>query len=326
MSTESIPAVVLGAGGYVGAETIRLIALHPNFRLESAVSSSSAGKRIDEVFPHLAGSVGDAVFVESAAGGDAAAVFCAVPHGEARMALESWLSREGVHVVDMSADHRLGVSREFHYGLPDLDSAATANHVSHPGCFATAATLACAPLVEAGLVAGALFLSGVTGSTGSGAQAKAGTHHPTRNGAVWAYEPLRHRHTPEIRSMLSSLAGRDVDVAFVPHSGPFSRGIHMTVLAKAGTGVDASKVLNAFQSRYGASPFIRVGDAMPSVREVAGTNRCHIGVATDGGSIAVTAVIDNLVKGAAGGAMQWMNRLFGLGETAGLMTPGTGWA
>jgi N-acetyl-gamma-glutamyl-phosphate reductase len=327
---DRIPTIVIGASGYVGGETIRLLAGHPVFQLEAATSRSAAGNRIATAFPHLAGFVGEDSFEDPGKLENLldrhpnAAVFCALPHGESAPVLRPIASRyPEVRIVDMSADFRFTDGDDgFFCGIPELEVGNHGRLIAHPGCFATCITLALAPLAKKRLCEGLYFVSGVTGSTGSGATPKATTHHPVRNGAMFAYQPLRHRHTPEVEMMLDRLGG-PAKLSFVPHSGPFSRGIHVTA---QGVLSREAPLMEVYREIYADCPFIGVLEAPPSVRDVAGTNRCHIGVSSNGKEFAVTAVIDNLVKGAAGGAMQWMNRLFGLPEITGLNQPGLGWA
>lgn len=333
-----IPAYVLGGGGYVGAEFVRLLIGHPNFEIAAVASNTQSGERVDAAFPHLSGLVGelrftplDEVVLQAGLAGQAA-VFCALPHGEARCVLEPLSTKPDIHIVDTSTDFREATARKkgalnspFDFGLPDLTPSTSHQHVAHPGCFATGVSLACAPLVQLGLVQNPRITAfAVTGSTGSGRQPKPGTHHPDRHGGLWAYEPLKHRHTPEIEYLAG--AGKRLDLSFVPHSGPFARGIHSTIVADLQPGSDPEAILKLISEFYKDSPFIRLSNKLPSVKDVEGSNRCHLGVAIEGDKIVVTSVIDNLVKGAAGGAIQWMNRLFDLPQEAGLMTPAWGWA
>jgi N-acetyl-gamma-glutamyl-phosphate reductase common form len=181
------------------------------------------------------------------------------------------------------------------------------------------------PLIRSGLTEAEVFVSGVTGSTGSGRSPQAGTHHPERNSNLYAYKPLAHRHAPEMAGLTTAASGRDTTVRFVPHSGSFSRGIHVTVQAKALADVSEQQLRDVFIRAYENSPFVEIVEATPRLKNVVASNMCHIGVATDGDSIVVMSVIDNLVKGAAGGAVQWMNRLWDLPETAGLMAAAPGW-
>jgi N-acetyl-gamma-glutamyl-phosphate reductase len=185
--------------------------------------------------------------------------------------------------------------------------------------------LAIVPLLRADLVTPEFFASGVTGSTGAGKQPTATTHTPERHSNLFAYKALSHRHAPEVVAQAEFATGKPCTLHFVPHSGPFSRGIHMTVQALASRKLLADEVADAFNAYYVNSPFVRVVDGMPRLKAVVASNYADIGVASDGRSVCVTVVIDNLLKGAAGGCLQWMNRLFQLPETTGLTSPAPGW-
>jgi len=349
----TIHSVVLGASGYVGGELLRLLCAHPAFELSAAVSASFAGKPVGEVFPHLADACAGATFSAPGGGfagipnGSDVALFSAMPHGASAAAIAAALAAAAerslnMHVVDSSADFRLGGTALFEtvYGnrhpapalfdlfdcaVPEHAPATGAAHIGHPGCFATAALLAAVPLVEAGLVEDDLYLCGITGSTGSGRNAQAGTHHPERHSNLYAYKPLAHRHAPEIRHLVARASGRDVNVHFVPHSGPFARGIHMTLQAPLATPAAAADVVERYREYYAGSPFVRVVDGQPRLKDVVASNRALIGAAVDARTVTAFCVIDNLVKGAAGGAMQWMNRLWSLPEATGLGAAPPAW-
>ena len=328
------------------------------------------------------------------------AIFSALPHGEAASRIDTLLSEaESAHrelrVVDLSADfrHRSADDHRRIYGkphpaphrleafrcaLPDLErgSPTTSPHVAHPGCFTTAATLALAPLVAGGWIdpRSTVTVVAVTGSTGAGRTPTATTHHPERRSDLFAYSPLAHRHEPEIRALLAPLAsapgeGSGIDLVFLPHSGPFARGIHATITAKASRPTSAADLEQFASSFYGSLPrsvsaptesqpvggeashaaaspfteslsslpvsssrekrpsasFVQILDGPPRLQAVVGTNRCDLSYAMRGSDIVAFAAIDNLVKGAAGGAVQWMNLLFGLDARTGLELPGLGW-
>jgi N-acetyl-gamma-glutamyl-phosphate reductase len=276
-----------------------------------------------------------------------AAVFCAAPHGAAAGLVDSLLSIGAAagcapRVVDISADFRFASEaayekvykhahgapqrlREFTCALPEhLEKSPTA-HVAHPGCFATAMLLASVPLLKLGLVAPTLFVSGITGSTGSGRKPVEGTHHPLRHGDLYAYNALAHRHAPEVTACALAASGVEADFAFVPHSGPFARGIHVTVQGSLRSVRDTAHVLDMLREFYADCPFVRVTDTPPRVKNVATSNYAHLSAVANGRTVAVMCVIDNLTKGAAGGAVQWMNRLFNLPETSGLLAPAPGW-
>jgi len=214
---------------------------------------------------------------------------------------------------------------DFVCAVPEHLAGTDTQHVAHPGCFATAILLAAVPLLQSGLVAPELFVTGITGSTGSGRTPQAGTHHPERHSNLYAYKALDHRHTPEIVNLAETASGTHARVNFVPHSGPFARGIFATVQAKATGKVSTGQLREFFESRYSDSPFVRIVDGSPKLKNVVASNMAEIGIAQSGDTVVVMSAIDNLVKGAAGGAMQWMNRLFGQPETAGLTALPPGW-
>ena len=350
---SSVPAVVLGATGYVGGELLRLIAAHPHFDLAAAVSESKAGEPIRDTFPHLAAACGDSLFaghgkwLEEVPADSPLALFSAAPHGASAAMIANVLEQAKahslvVHAVDVSADFRYrdAAAYEGVYGgghgapqllgdfvcaVPEHLAGTDTQHVAHPGCFATAILLAAVPLLQSGLVAPELFVTGITGSTGSGRTPQAGTHHPERHSNLYAYKALSHRHTPEIVNLAESASGTRARVNFVPHSGPFARGIFATVQAKAAGKISAVELREFFETRYSSAPFVRIVDGSPKLKNVVASNMAEIAVAQSGDTVVVMSAIDNLVKGAAGGAMQWMNRLFGQPDTAGLMAIPPGW-
>ena len=350
---DKIETVVIGAGGYVGGELLRLIATHPRFELSAAVSETRAASPIGATFPSLASHFTRATFVSAEravnqiSDGASVAVFSAAPHAASARSVAGFLAaaedrvRE-VHVVDCSADFRFASANDFEavygepHGAPHLlerFSCAVPEHlpetpktwIGHPGCFATAALLATVPLVANNLVGGAVHVSGVTGSTGSGRTPREGTHHPERHANFYAYKPLAHRHVPEIEALTAQACGRSVRVNFVPHSGPFARGIYVTLHAPLAERSNARELFDMYRGYYADAEFVRVAPNVPKLKDVVVSNRCHIGVATEGDHAVVMCAIDNLVKGAAGGAVQWMNRLFGLPETDGLTAPAPAW-
>jgi len=353
MNTTRIPAIVLGGTGYVSGELLRLILGHPNFALAGVMSDSSPGELAGKSFPHLAGSLGDTAFRSQADIGaliahePASAVFCAAPHGAAAALIDSLLKGAEAagtrpRFVDISADFRFASAAayeavykhphgaphrlaQFTCAVPEHLKTAKTQHVGHPGCFSTSILLASVPLLASGWVDPTLFVSGVTGSTGSGRKPVEGTHHPTRHSDLYSYGALGHRHTPEITALARAATGIDADYSFVPHSGPFARGIHATVQAKLKTPRDAAAVIGMLREFYAGAPFVRVLDTPPRVKDVVASNFAHLSAAANGRTVAVMSVVDNLNKGAAGGAVQWMNRLFGLPETAGLTAPAAGW-
>lgn len=349
----TIPAVVLGAAGYVGGEILRLLATHPGFQVAAAVSKSHSGDSIAKVFPNLRGVFTGLSFASPEGWsatidkGSDLALFSAAPHGASAPLIAAALDAAGardinVHVVDSSADFRYSSASQFEavYGMPHPAPAlipeffcavpehapvTEASHVGHPGCFATAVLLAAVPLIKFGLVSPELFVSGITGSTGSGRSPQAGTHHPERHSNLYAYKPLIHRHVPEIEASIERASQKTADVHFIPHSGPFARGIYITLQAKMISPKSADEVRNIFRTYYEGSTFIGVVDGTPRLKDIVACNDARIGINCQGTSVVVMSTIDNLVKGAAGGALQWMNRLWSLPETSGLTAPSPAW-
>jgi N-acetyl-gamma-glutamyl-phosphate reductase len=349
----SIDTAILGATGYVGGELLRLLSGHAEFRLAAAVSASRGGETIGSVFPHLAPLYQGQQFVkpdswmDSIDKGTDLALFSAAPHGASAPLVQHVLDAAArrdlnVHVVDSSADFRYrkaedftavyGIAHpapelldEFFCGLPEHIGDASAKHVGHPGCFASAMMLAAMPLMQSDFVTGDLFVTGVTGSTGSGRSPQAGTHHPERHSNLYAYKPLVHRHVPEVQEQIASVCGKEVSIRFVPHSGPFARGIYVTLQANLNPGTTQAEIARSFRDSYGDSQFVHFVDGPPKLKDVVGSNYCQIGATVQDGSVVVTCAIDNLIKGAAGGAMQWMNRLWSLPESTGLCAAPPAW-
>jgi len=346
--SEKIKTVVIGSSGYVGGELLRLIALHPQLELVAAVSASNAGKPIGSVFGHLQSAFGAQSFI----GPEAlkpylqgkVAIFSAAPHGASAGMIAEVLTdakNADAHVVDVSADFRFADAAGYEaiYGkhgapalldqfvcaLPEHTANTEHPHVGHPGCFATAMLLAAVPLLQLDLIEPEITAFGVTGSTGSGQALSAATHHPVRHSNMYAYKPLDHRHAPEVMAICKALTGKDSQLNFVPHSGPFARGIHMTMTAKLKAPLSTEEIKAAFTKFYSHNEFVAVVEGPPNLKDVIGSNYSQIGVAASGDTVVVFTVIDNLIKGAAGGAVQWMNRKLGLPETLGLTTPATGW-
>ena len=351
--SDNIQAVVLGATGYVGGELLRLIGMHPKLQFAAAVSASRNGEKIAATFANLAPAyeeqcfVGHDVWIDELEAGSRLALFSAAPHGASAALIANALAAAAkkdiaVHVVDSSADFRYANQQDyervygtahgavellpkFQTGVPEHVVDVQAAHIGHPGCFATAVLLATVPLIQSGLSDSEVFVTGITGSTGSGRSPQPGTHHPERHSNLYAYKPLAHRHTPEIAALTEAATGRETRVHFVPHSGPFARGIHATVQAKAMQRVSVEQLQDVYAKAYANSTFVEVVAGTPRLKNVVASNQCQIGVACSEDTIVVMSVIDNLVKGAAGGAIQWMNRLWHLPETAGLTAATPGW-
>ena len=351
--TARVPAIVLGGTGYVAGELLRLIAGHPRLALAAVASDSQPGAPVAGAFPHLTSTLGGLRFgshdevLALVATEPRTAVLAAAPHGISAQLIDALLAHAATAgtratVVDISADYRFADAAEyarvykhphgaparlaeFTCAVPEHLAKSPTPHVAHPGCFSTATLLAVVPLLKLGLVEPELFVSAVTGSTGSGRSPTAGTHHPQRHSDLYAYGALAHRHAPEIAALARAASGVEAHIAFVPHSGPFARGIHATVQARLARPMSGEEVRAALAQFYAGGPFVRVVDAPPRLKDVVTSNYAHLSAACDGRSVAVMSVVDNLVKGAAGGAIQWMNRLLGFDEADGLTAPAPGW-
>jgi len=352
-SNSKVPAIVLGGTGYVAGELLRLIVGHPRLSLKAILSDSQPGESVAKSFSHLAPALGDLKFSSLAEIKDLVAttpncaILAAAPHGVSAKLIDDVLTaaeKTGTKpkLVDISADYRFANAdayqsvykhphgaperlKQFTCAVPEHLATAPTPYVAHPGCFATAQLLAIVPLLKLGLAEPRLFVAGVTGSSGSGRTPSAGTHHPQRHSDMYAYNALGHRHAPEVTALTLAATGVHPDVCFIPHSGPFVRGIHITVQANAAKQMKTADLVAALADFYKHSPFVRVTGEMPRVKDVAASNYAQLSAATDGKTLAVMCVVDNLTKGAAGGAMQWMNRLLGFEESLGLTAPAAGW-
>jgi N-acetyl-gamma-glutamyl-phosphate reductase len=337
-----IKAGIVGGTGYTGVELLRILALHPNVEIGAVTSRADAGKRVDALYPGLRGHV-DAAFSEPDAGAltDCEVVFFATPNGAA-MRMAEHLLASGVRVIDLAADFRLKdpavwerwygephacprLLEEAVYGLPEVnrDRVRTARLVACPGCYPTSVQLGFLPLVEAGLVKLDKLIADVKSGV-SGAGRKAETHllMSETGESFKAYAVAGHRHAPEIVQELERLAGAPVHLTFVPHLVPMIRGIHATLYAELTD--DTRDLQQLYESRYRGEYFVDVlpQGAHPDTRNVRGSNRCQIAVHRPRGAnaVVVLSVIDNLVKGAAGQAVQNMNLMFGLDEATALKT------
>lgn len=338
-----IKVAIIGASGYTGVELSRILCNHPHVTLTAATSRQYAGKPLSEVFPNLRGKVDlvcENLSTEEIAE-RADVVFTAVPHKTA-MDIVPQLLEAGTKVVDLSADFRLrdlatyenwyqphsspSYLAEAVYGLPERYRAliAKARLVANPGCYPTSIILALAPLLEAGAIdTTTIIADSKSGTSGAGRAAAVGTLFCEVTDGFRPYKVGgTHRHTPEIEQELSRAAQSDITVSFTPHLLPISRGILSTIYASLHEGFDADRVAELYAQAYAHETFVRVlpNGALPATQYVRGSNYCDIGFAVDKrtGRIVVMSAIDNIVKGAAGQAVQNMNILMGFEEDAGL--------
>ncbi|HEV2361435.1 MAG TPA: N-acetyl-gamma-glutamyl-phosphate reductase [Acidimicrobiales bacterium] len=329
-------AGVVGASGYAGAELLRLLAGHDEIDVVVVQAGSAAGVAVGELYPGLRSAYGDLPMGEldpaSVDGLDV--LFLALPSGETHRLVPDLVGRVGL-IVDLGADFRLKdpalyeqwygwehsaphLLSEFVYGLPEKERASLsgAKLVAAPGCYVTAATLALAPLVEAGLIERTgVIVDAASGVSGAGRKPAATTHFANVNEGFSAYGVLDHRHTPEIEQATGA------QVLFTPHLAPMTRGILATCYARPATsGLTTAAVLGHLRDAYADEPFVAVVDEPPSTRDTLGANTCHITARFDErtGYVVVLSAIDNLVKGAAGQAIQAANVALGIAETMGL--------
>ncbi|TXH03319.1 MAG: N-acetyl-gamma-glutamyl-phosphate reductase [Nevskiaceae bacterium] len=334
---------IVGGTGYTGAELLRILSQHSQVEVRILTSRQEAGRRADALYPSLRGHTDLSYSVPDVAALKACdAVFFATPHGTA-MQMAPDLVAAGVKVIDLSADFRLQDKAQFTrwyklehsapdllkesvYGLPEIHRARIrkARVIGNPGCHATATQLALLPLLAAGVIeTDGIIADSKTGISGAGRELKLGSMYSETADMLKAYGVAGHRHQAEIDQELGAVAGGPVSVTFVPHLTPMIRGIHVTAYARL---KDRAADLQAlFEARYHDEPFVDVMPAgeHPETRSVRGANVCRIAVhkAPDGKTAVVLSVIDNLVKGASGQAVQCMNLMFGLEETLGLQAP-----
>ena len=333
---------IFGGSGYGGSELLRILLFHPNAEIVLVTAHEHAGKCVTDVHKNLLG-LTNLEFqrapedFDGLSGIDVA--FFALPHGQA-MDLIPKLP-QGVKAVDLSGDFRIDeaatfeqhyklkhsasdLQPQFVYGLTETNREAirTANYIANPGCFATATLLALAPMVKSGLLTGKIVVDAKTGSSGSGFKPAPNTHHPQRTNSFYAYKPFTHQHVPEIEQHLQAIRAFDSELIFMTHSLPVSRGVFASCYLETKVNLTNEDLRNLFSSYYGNSFFVRLVDGSPDINWVKNTNFCDIGAFSNGKQIVVFSAIDNLVKGAAGQAIQNMNLMFGLDETTGLVFAG----
>ncbi len=331
---------IFGGSGYGGSELLRILLFHPHAEIVFVTANEQAGKPVSEVHKNLLG-LTDLDFIpapDQLPGVDC--VFLGLPHGQA-MDVVPRLPKD-VKAIDLSGDFRLRSQESFekHYGRPhtamssqsqfvygltetNRDAIPSARLIANPGCFATATLLGLAPLVAAGMINGRVIVDAKTGSSGSGVKAAANTHHPQRMNSFYAYKPFTHQHVPEIEQELTNVGDWANELVFMTHSLPVARGIFASIYTETDEEMTAESLREVFQDFYRDSFFIRLVKGSPDINWVKTTNFCDLGFAVRGRQVVVFSALDNLVKGAAGQAVQNMNLMFGLDETTGLMLVGT---
>jgi N-acetyl-gamma-glutamyl-phosphate reductase common form len=336
---NTVKVSIAGSTGYTGQELVRLLLNHPLARIHRLYGVSSAGEAYSTVIPAFSGLVDQQIeSLDDINKEDADVLFLCLPHGESAAVVNSILKvGNKVAIIDLGSDFRFrnaaDYTKSYHqehpapdflnkfvYGLPEFNRSQIqdARYVANPGCFATAIQLGILPLVQAGFV-GDYHITGVTGSSGSGNKPSQTTHFSTRFGNLKPYKVLEHQHMGEVYQSIRQLTKVDPLIAFTPVSGPFVRGIWVNISIRNNHGLDPEEV---YASTYYNAPFVRLGDGLPELKNVIGSNFADIGWASDGHALVVSVVIDNLVKGASGQAIHNMNLMFDLPETTGLLAPG----
>lgn len=309
---------IVGGAGYTGGETIRLLLNHPDVELLFVHSRSNAGKPLHAVHPDLLGET-DLCFSDSVV--DVDILFLCLGHGESKKFLEGNMLSPKTKVIDLSQDFRLGEKYQenaFVYGLPELnrDVIKKATHVANPGCFATAIQLGLLPLAQKGLL-GEVFTTGITGSTGAGQKLQDTTHFSWRANNISAYKTLNHQHLSEIKQSLKQLQSNfDKAINFIPWRGDFTRGIFVSSCLTSS--LTKQEIIDLYKSFYMDHVFTHVSDIPIHVKQVVNTNKCLLHIEQEGDKVVIHSAIDNLLKGAAGQAVQNMNLIFGLNEEIGL--------
>jgi len=331
---------IFGGSGYGGSELLRILLFHPNVDVVFVTANEHAGKPVDAVHRNLFGLTHLNFVKEPETLDNIDCVFLALPHGQAMSIVPTLPPR--IKAIDLSGDFRLrdqvafekhykqthtamDAQAEFVYGLTETNRQAVrhARLIANPGCFATATLLGLAPLVANDLLSGRVVVDAKTGSSGSGAKAAANTHHPQRMNSFYAYKPFTHQHVPEIEQELNHVGDWTSELVFMTHSLPVARGIFASIYAEAKRELSAAELREIFAYYYRDSFFVRLVDGSPDINWVKTTNFCDLGFAARGKQIVVFSAIDNLVKGAAGQAVQNMNLMFDLDEKTGLLLAGT---
>jgi N-acetyl-gamma-glutamyl-phosphate reductase len=339
--SATIWASIVGASGYSGAELLKILLRHNFVKVDKLFANSSAGKRVRDIYPWFAGRAEmtyESYFVDAVGKSDI--VFIALTSREAMNIVPELLER-GKKVIDLGGDFRLkdpNLYEKFYkhkhsaahllpqavFGLPEWNRSAikTASLIANPGCYPTSAILPLAPVLKEGIVErSGITISSLSGVSGAGRSATTDFSFAEVNESVRAYKVGEHQHIPEIKASLESITGASVSMTFVPHLLPITRGIYTSIYATLAKSVTQSDVLEAFRKHYGNEPFVRFSDtAIPEIKNVNYTNFVDIGfrVYTDNNQLIIFSAIDNLVKGAAGQAVENMNIIFGFNETEGL--------
>jgi len=341
-----VKAGIVGASGYGGVVLVGLLLRHPDVKIEWATwETDNKSEKLSDIYPHLNG-LTDIKWIEpdyDKLAKQVDVVFMAIPHGLAMNFVPKFISA-GAKVIDFSADYRISDVAVFEkwyckhtspdllkkavFGLPEFyrEKIKHAQLIANPGCYPTVSSLSIVPAIKAGLVdTSSIIIDAKSGVSGAGRSPKMNTHYPECNEGISAYAINNHRHKPEIEQILSDAAGSKLKISFTPHLTPMNRGILATVYANLKSPKSIDEIKKVYTQFYKDEYFVRVTDKAPTTKQVSGTNFCDIAIFLDNDTnrLTITGVIDNLVKGAAGQAVQNMNIIMGLNEKAGIDTVAT---
>lgn len=312
---------IVGGGGYTAGELIRILSQHPDAEIVTVLSNSQAGKPIASVHQDLAGDLSMS-FSDKLTGNEEVLFLC-MGHGQSKAYLENSTLPEYIRIIDLSQDFRHLTNRKFQektftYGLPEINRSviSRSTHVANPGCFATAIELSLLPLAAAGRLSEDIHVHGITGSTGAGQAPTDTSHFSWRNNNISAYKVFTHQHLTEIKETLETFSPPQGEVIFIPVRGNFTRGIYVSAHTRFNGSLEDAYSL--FEKYYENHPFTHVVKDPLHLKQVVNTNKCLLQLELHGSHLLVTSIIDNLLKGASGQAVQNMNLMFGLEETSGL--------
>ena len=315
---ETIKIGILGAAGYTGGELIRVLLNHPRAEIVFANSESNAGNPVSDVHEGLVGET-DLKFTDQMPFDQVDVVFFCFGHGKSEAFLKEHTIPANVKIIDLAQDFRIAGTHDYIYGLPEThrDTISKAQHLANPGCFATCIQLAMLPALKAGIISGDIHVNGITGSTGAGQKPGATTHFSWRNDNCSVYKTFTHQHLLEINQTVQELApGYDGRVLFIPQRGCFARGIFVTAYAKCDKSLE--EVQQIYADYYKDAAFTHFVTKSPDLKQVVNTNKAVVYVEKYEDQLLMISCIDNLLKGAVGQAVQNMNIMFGIDETAGL--------
>lgn len=310
---------VIGGAGYTAGELLRILIHHPNVDIVFVNSSSNAGNSIADVHSGLLGET-DLLFTSELPLKSIDVLYLCVAHGDSKVFVEGTELPSNIKIIDLSTDYRAkSPDHDFIYGLPELNKSEiiNANRVANPGCFATAIQLAVFPLAAKGLLKDDIHINAITGSTGAGVKPSSTSHFSWRNNNISIYKAFGHQHLKEIGQSIKQLQSNfDFEVNFIPVRGNFTRGIYVTTYTKCDLSLDEAKQL--YKEFYKEAPFTIFTEKNPDLKQVVNTNKAIVYLEKHGNKLLIVSMIDNLLKGASGQAVQNMNLMFGLDEKAGL--------